>query len=84
MKPLVVVELKVMGETRPRLARGSVIMQVDLLIFDGTLQALSEDVIESATATIHANLDLSVDEQSGVLGIGEVSALIAVPDGRSR
>ena len=82
MWALRVVERKIAAQARPGVARGGIFGQADLLVLDGAPQALGENVVARAAATVHTDLDAGRKQQGGVLGAGEMAPLVAVPDRR--
>ena len=53
-------------------------MQVDFFVLDRPPQSLSEDVVYGASATVHADLDLRVAQEIGVLWAIDVTALVVI------
>jgi len=80
MGSLVIVEREIAAETALRFAGMGIFGEIDLLVLDGAPQALGEDVVAGAPPAIHADLHAGGEQQIGVLGAGEVAALVAVPD----
>src|SRR5580700_7849078 len=54
--------------------------QVDPFVLHGPLQALDEDVVMAAPASIHADLDPMIPQHLGKLMTGELRALISIED----
>ena len=76
--PFMVVEVEVAGQSGLQLAHRVVLVEIDVLIFDATLQAFAEYVVEGAAAAVHADLDVGC-RQAGGEGIGrELCALVDV------
>src|SRR5512145_50114 len=67
-----------------RLLWTGILMQVNFFVLNGAPQSFGEDIILSATAPIHADLDASTLQTLEVLRTGEMAALVAVPDLRCR
>ena len=82
MGPTGIVKLEVVRQALAGVSRTVVLMQIDFFIFNSSPQALSENIVEGATTTIHADLGASRFEQVGVLRTGELATLIAIADGR--
>ena len=61
------------------LLRAVIFMQVDFLVFDGAPKPFSKDVVQCASAAVHADFDVFVLQAFQISGAGEVAALIAVP-----
>ena len=57
-------------------------MQIDFFVLESAPQSFCEDVISGAPAAIHTDFDICVLQALQILGTGEVTALIAVPDFR--
>ena len=54
--------------------------QVDLLVFDGSPQALHDDVVTPGALAVHADPHLAGGQTLDEVGGGELTALIAVED----
>src|SRR5437763_4326412 len=54
--------------------------QVDPFVLHGPPQALDEDVVVAAPASIHADLDPVIPQHLGKLVAGELRALISIED----
>ena len=67
---------------RPGVSRRGVLVQVDLLVFDRPPQPFDEDIVERATATVHADGDLRAFEAAGEVGACELRALVGVENFR--
>lgn len=78
MGPFIIVEMDVVRDPLPGFARVEIIVQVHLLVFERTPEALSKDVIQGAPAAIHTDLDLGSGEPVEILRAGEMAALAAV------
>jgi hypothetical protein len=57
MKPLHIVEEQVSGQTIMGLGDRLVVVEIDLLIFDGPPQALDKDVVKDLATAVHADQD---------------------------
>jgi len=82
MTAAVVVEVEVGAELAARLGEGLVGFQVDVVVLHAPPQALDEDVIQPAAATVHADLDVVVTEHAREALTGELCALVGVEDQR--
>ena len=82
VKTLPVVERKILVQTRPAVHQTDVVVEVDLLILDGSQQASDEDIIEDPSTAIHADPYPRGEGPIGKRLAGELAALIAVEDGR--
>src|SRR5712672_2923119 len=56
--------------------------QVDPFVLHGPPQALDEDVVVAAPASVHADLDPMIPQHLGKLIAGELRALIGIEDAR--
>lgn len=54
----------------------ALVLQIDVLVFQGTPQALDEDIVHPASASVHRNLDSSFEQHAGEVPAGELAALI--------
>src|SRR5208282_3407794 len=61
-----------------RLADAVVSVQIDLLVFDRSPDALDEDVVAPRALAIHADGDSVCDKHAGEGGAGELTSLIGV------
>jgi len=71
------VEAEVAFDAGAGLGHAGVGPQVDLVVFDGSPQALHEEVIASGVLAIHADLDLVGGQHLDVVGRCELAAPIA-------
>jgi len=55
VKSLHIVEEEVFGQAIAGLGHRLVLMEIDLLVFDGPPETLDKDIIKDPTATVHAN-----------------------------
>ena len=78
MRPIVVVEVKIPPQTFFRVPYAGIIFQIDVLVLDRPPEPFHEDVVECPAATIHADLDAMVFEDSGKCIARELHSLIAV------
>ena len=78
MKPLVVVESKVTGQAGDQSEHGGIIFQVNVLVLDGSPQALDKDVIQGATSAIHTDADVGRFQDTSKGQRRELSALVSV------
>jgi hypothetical protein len=62
--------------------RASVVVQVDLFIFDGTPKPFGKDIVEGTLLTIHTDLNVGSQQPIQVLQAGEMTALVAIPNQR--
>src|ERR1700693_4236759 len=83
MRPFAVIEVQIPPERSTCLADTVIGVQIDLLIFDRTPQPLDKDIVAPRTATIHADRDRVLQQQSGERGAGELAALVGIKDLRS-
>src|ERR1035441_1646235 len=75
-----VVELDVARDLASGFANRLVGVQVDVLVFERTPEALDEDVVAPAALAVHADLDAFFFEPPGEGFAGELTALIGVED----
>lgn len=74
--PLMVVELYVVSQALPGLLRVGIFVQVDLLVFNGSLEPLCEDVVHVPSSPVHAYAYSRLFQQARVLWRGKVASLI--------
>ena len=75
-----VVKLEVTADLASGFADRPVGVQVDVLVFERTPEALDEDIVGPAALAIHADLDAFFFEPSGERFTGEWTSLIGVED----
>ncbi len=76
-----IIAMKVGGQPLPDLTCGLVSVRIHILIFHTAPQSLHKDVVESAAAAIHADFDIPIQQVLSVLWAGEMTSLIAIPNG---
>ena len=80
MRSFMVVEVEISGQTGLQLVHCVILVEIDVLVFDAAPQTFAEDVVEGATAAIHADLNVGSEQASGE-GVGrELCALVGVED----
>src|SRR6056297_3851752 len=75
-----VVEAEVAPDPGAGLGHAGVGSQVDLLVFDGSPQALYEDVVAPGALAVHADPDLAGGQHLDEVGGSELAALVGVED----
>lgn len=76
--PLVVVECDPASDTRLGLGPGFPGVQIDACVFQGSPQALNEDVVQLAGFAVHGDLDLGPFQLVGPVEGCELTALDAL------
>src|ERR1700689_647046 len=76
----VIVKMKVVGQRREQIFAGGEVAGVDQFVLERAPQPLDENVVECASASIHADGDSALLQPSQELGRGELRTLIGVPD----
>jgi hypothetical protein len=79
-----VVDREIIFQSGFGLLRTLVVPEIDLLVLDRAPEALDEDVVEGAAATVHADCDPACCETAGELGARELAPLVRVEDLRLR
>jgi len=80
VESLALIETKISSQTLNRLRHGLVVVQINLFVFDASPEPFNEDVVQCAAATVHADLDLALFENSCKSIARELRALISVED----
>ena len=80
MRSAGVIELEVAADLASCLCDRLVGVQVDVLVFKRTPEALNEDIVAPAALTIHADVDPFFFEPPGKGLAGELRTLIGVED----
>ena len=80
MRPLGVVEPKIVGNPVTRIAWMTIVGRVDLLIFQAAPEALGKDIIQCPPFAIHTDPDAERFERLCDLRTSEMTALIRVPN----
>src|SRR5215207_4573458 len=78
MRPLGVIEPKIVGNPVAGISWMAIVGQVDLLIFQAAPETLGKDVIQCPTLAIHTDLDADCFERLCDLRTGEMTALICI------
>jgi hypothetical protein len=65
MRSSAVIEFQISADRCARLADRVVGAQIDLLIFEASLEPLDEDVVAPCALAVHADRDAVADQQSG-------------------
>ena len=77
-----IVKVDVMGKLIISLLGAGIFMQIHFFVLDRAPQAFGEDIVISAPASVHTDLNLRALQPLKVFGAGKVAALIAIPDFR--
>jgi len=80
---LVVVEEEICLQTPLQGGDRLVFSEINILIFDTAPQPLDEDIVETPTATIHADADIGILQATGESQGGELGALVGIEQLRS-
>ena len=80
VRALVIVEVEIVFQRRKQFQAGGEVAGIDQLVFERAPQPFDENVVERASAAIHADRDAATFERSQEVGRGELRALIGVPD----
>ena len=80
MWPLVIVELEVAVQSRLQVWDVSIVVEVDVLVLDRAPQAFDEDIVQSSTSAVHADLDVCTLQDAGELDGCELHPLVCVKD----
>ena len=80
MGPLKVVVIEIGTDGGMELRAGGEVAWVDQFVFYGAPKAFDEDVVESPSATVHADEDVAVLERTQEIARGELGALVGVED----
>src|ERR1017187_6697208 len=83
MQTLIVIELKVAGDSSSCFRNQLVVLQIHLFIFHGTPQAFDENVVQASSSSIHADGDVALLQLAQKLFAGKLRALIAIEDLRA-
>ena len=78
----VVVEMKILFDLLIGFRGSLILMEIDLLVFQGSPQPLGEDIVESSSFSVHADLDVMMDQDIEIAEAGELGSLIRVMDFR--
>jgi len=80
MKSLHIVEEEVFSQAITNLRDPLVVLEIDLLVFDGPPETLDKNIIVDPTTTVHANPDIPLFQPTGKLKAGKLTALIGIED----
>ena len=78
----VIVEREVVRQSFPRLVNVPVGMEIDMLVLHGPPQPLGKDVVKAPAARVHADPDVVVLQDGGVILACELYALIRIMNDR--
>lgn len=80
MGPVIVVVIEIGTDGGMEFRAGGEVAWVDQFVFDGAPKAFDEDVVESPSATVHADEDVAILERTQEIARGELGALVGVED----
>ena len=80
MRAFLIIEEEVVGQSCVEVRHGLVSLEVEVLIFDRSPQALDEHVVQCSAASVHTDADALAFQSFGEPGGGELSALIGIED----
>jgi hypothetical protein len=80
MQTLVVVQVKVARQIRPRLVNRAIIFQINLVIFDSTPKTLHKNVIKHSACAIHTDRNTGIFQNANEAIAGELRVLIRIED----
>jgi hypothetical protein len=80
MRPPQIIPVEELGKTTFLFDAVGCWAQVDPFVLHSPPQALDEDVVVAAPASIHANLDPMIPQHRGEFVAGELRALIGIED----
>lgn len=83
MEPLVVVKGEVSGKALMGVTRPGIVVEIDFFVLHAAPQALSKDIIQGPSFTVHADLHFLGQEQRRILRAGEMAALVVIPNRRN-
>ena len=83
MRSFIVVEDEIVLQPVLQLMHRVILVETDVLIFDAAPKAFAKDIIEDATASVHADLDVGGLQAGGEGIICELCALVGVEDSGS-
>ena len=75
MRPLIVVELEVVVQTRFQSRDRRILLDIEVLVFDAAPEALDKDIVKGAPAPVHTDADVG--------GLQFVAVTVLVPLGFS-
>src|SRR5664280_3586785 len=82
MRPAGIVEAEVAADRGAGLGDCVVSLQINLLVFDRSPQALDEYIVAPGGLAVHAYGDAGFEKNAGEAGAGELAALIRIEDVR--
>ena len=80
MKSLHIVKEEIFGQAITSLRDCLVVMEIDLLVFNGPPKTLNKDIIVDLATTVHTNPDSPLFQPTGKLKAGKLTALIGIED----
>src|SRR5262249_52467049 len=82
MEPFLIIKLEIVTQPTACFAWTSIVVQIDLLPFDGAPQSLGENIVQRAAASIHSDLPSCREQDTVVLRRGKLPALVTIEDKR--
>lgn len=82
MKSYSIIKEKIFSQSLDRLGNALIVVKIHFFVFHAAPEALHENIIQGASATIHADRDSVLFENSGKGIARELGALISVKDRR--
>ena len=71
-------EVEVVGQSEGESGHGVVVINIDVLIFDGTPKPFDKDVVQCPASSIHADFDVFLQKPICEARTGELAALVTV------
>jgi len=72
MRTNVVVEMKVLFDLLIGFHGSLILMEVDLLVFQGSPQSFGENIVEGSSFSVHADLDVMIGQDIEIAEAGEL------------
>lgn len=82
MNPDIVVKLEIFGQSCSRLVNINIIMKKDIFILDRPPESFGENVIQAASASVHADLNFFSFQNRNVIFRRVMDALVGIMDVR--
>lgn len=82
MRTFVVVEPEIGRKPRFEFRHRAIVPKIDILVLDTAPEPLDKHIIQRPATAVHADQDLVVQQRTGEVRTGELTALIGVEDAR--
>lgn len=80
MRPFVIIQVEIVGQASKQSGYGRLLFDGDVLVLDGSAEALHEDVVKAPATAVHTDTNIRRLQFVGEVVDGELDALVGVED----